>query len=77
MPWRGWRIEPITEGDDVKAANSQSAAMAKANSSLKDAVDKATASAANARAVSVVPSLKDGHPVASAPSHLRTRLGDA
>ena len=59
------RIEPITEGDDVKAANSQSAAMAKANSSLKDAVDKATASAAKARAVSVVPSLKDGHPVAS------------
>ncbi|UPK37157.1 PepSY domain-containing protein [Bradyrhizobium sp. 186] len=59
------RIEPITEGDDLKAANSQSATMAKANRSLKEAVDKATAPAAKARAISVMPSLKDGHPVAS------------
>jgi hypothetical protein len=59
------RIEPITEGDDFKAANSQSAAMAKANRSLKEAVDKAMAPAAKSRAISVMPSLNDGHPVAS------------
>jgi uncharacterized membrane protein YkoI len=59
------KIEPITEGDDLAAAKSQSTAMAKAKTSLKDAVDKAMAQSANARAVSVVPSLKDGRPVVS------------
>jgi len=54
---------PITEGDDLTAAKSQSAAMAKAKTSLKEAVDKAIAQSANARAVSAVPSLKDGHPL--------------
>ena len=39
--------------------------MVKAKTSLKDAVDKASAEAAGSRAVGVVPSLKDGHPVAS------------
>ena len=59
------KTEPITEGDDLGAAKLQSAAMAKAKTSLKEAVDKAMAQSANARAVSAVPSLKDGHPVAS------------
>jgi uncharacterized membrane protein YkoI len=59
------KIEPITEGDDLAAATSQSAAMTKATTTLKEAVDKATAQSANARVVSAVPSLKDGHPVAS------------
>jgi hypothetical protein len=59
------KIEPITEGDDLTAANSQAAVMAKAKSSLKEAVDKAMAQSANARAVSAVPSLKDGLPVVS------------
>jgi hypothetical protein len=59
------KTEPITEGDDLAAANSQSAAMAKAKTALKEAVDKAMAQSANARAVSAVPSLKDGRPVAS------------
>jgi uncharacterized membrane protein YkoI len=59
------KLEPITEGDDLAAANSQSAAMAKAKSSLKEAVDKAAAQSANARVVSAVPSLKDGRPVVS------------
>jgi uncharacterized membrane protein YkoI len=59
------KIEPITEGDDLAAANSQSVAMAKAKISLKEAVDKAMAQSGNARAVSVVPSLKDGRPVVS------------
>jgi hypothetical protein len=59
------KAAPITEGDDLAAANSQSAATAKAKISLKEAIDKAIAQSANARAVSAVPSLKDGHPVAS------------
>jgi len=59
------KAEPITEGEDFAAANSQSAAMAKAKTSLKEAVDKAAAQSASARVVSAVPSLKEGHPVAS------------
>jgi hypothetical protein len=59
------KIEPITEGDDLAAANSQSATMAKATISLKEAVNKAMAQSANARALSAVPSLKDGRPVVS------------
>jgi hypothetical protein len=59
------KTEPITEGDDLAAANSQSAAMAKAKTSLKEAVDKAVTQSAKARVVSAVPSLKDGHPVVS------------
>jgi len=59
------KAEPITAGEDLAASNSQSAAMAKTKTSLKEAVDKAVAQSANARAVSAVPSLKDGHPVAS------------
>src|SRR6266853_956737 len=50
------KIEPITEGDDLAAANAQSAAMAKAKTSLKEAIEKAIAQSANARAISVVPS---------------------
>jgi hypothetical protein len=59
------RVEPITGGEDLTAANSQSAAMAKAKSSLKEAVDKAAAQSGNARAVGVVPVLKEGRPVVS------------
>jgi hypothetical protein len=59
------KAEPITEGDDLAAAKSQSAAMAKAKTTLKEAVDKAAAQSASARVVSAVPSLKDGHPVTS------------
>jgi hypothetical protein len=59
------KVEPITKGDDLAAANSQSAAMAKAKTSLKDAIDKATGEIAGSRAVGAVPSLKDGHPVAT------------
>jgi hypothetical protein len=42
------KIEPITEADDLAAANSQSAATVKAKTSLKEAVDKAMAQSANA-----------------------------
>jgi hypothetical protein len=59
------KLEPITEGDDLAAANSQSAAIAKSKTSLKEAVDKAMAQSGNARVVSAVPSLKDGRPVVS------------
>src|SRR5258706_9963059 len=58
------KAEPITEGDDLAAAKSQSAALATAKTSLKEAVDKAAAQSAGARVVTAVPSLKDGHPVA-------------
>jgi hypothetical protein len=59
------KAEPITEGDDLAAANSQSATMADAKTTLKEAVDKAVTPSANVRVVSAVPSLKNGHPVAS------------
>lgn len=59
------KVEPITKGEDIAAANLQGAAMAKAKTSLKDAIDKAIGEADGFRAVSVAPSLKDGHAVAS------------
>jgi len=59
------RTEPITQDDDLAAAKAQVAAMARAKTSLKEAVDKAAGAAAGYRAVGVVPDLKDGHPVAS------------
>src|SRR6266567_1702850 len=59
------KVEPITKGDDFTAAQAQIAAMAAAKISLKDAIDKAIGRAAGARAVGVIPSLKDGQPLAS------------
>src|SRR5258707_11746820 len=59
------KVEPITEGDDLAAAKLQSAAMAMAKTTLKEAVDKAAAQSANVRVVSAVPSQKDGRPVVS------------
>jgi len=60
------KAEPITEGEDLAAANLQNTAMTDAKITLKEAVDKTiTQSAKNIRAVRAVPSLKDGHPVAS------------
>jgi hypothetical protein len=59
------KSEPITEGDDLAAAKSQSAAIAKAKSSLKAAVDKALGQSAGFRPVSVTSNMKDGRPVAS------------
>lgn len=58
------KAEPITEGQDLVAAQSESAAMASAKGSLQAAVEKALKSNAGFRAVSAVPSLKDGQPVA-------------
>src|SRR5258708_12084952 len=58
------KIEPITEGDDLAAANAQSAAMAKTKTSLKEAIDNAMAQSANTPAISVLPSLKAEPPMA-------------
>ena len=58
------KTEPIGEGEDYTAAQSQSAAIAKAKVSLRAAVATALRGNAGFRAVSVTPSLKDGRPVA-------------
>ena len=58
------KTEAITSGDDLTAAKAQSEAMAKAKVSLAAATDKALSASKGFRAVSVVPALKDGHPVA-------------
>ena len=58
------KTEAITGGDDLTAAKAQSGAMAKAKASLRSATEKAVKANQGYRAVSVMPSLKDGHPVA-------------
>ncbi len=58
------KAEPIAEGEDYTAAQSQSATMAKAKGSLRAAVGQALRGNAGFRAVSVSPSLKDGRAVA-------------
>ncbi len=63
------KSEPITEGEDLSAAKSQSGAMAKAKVPLSAAVSKAVSANAGYHAVSVFPSLKDGRPVAEVSLH--------
>ncbi len=58
------KAEPISTGDDLTAAEAQSKAMAKAKRSLETAAAEAVTENKGFRAVSVMPSLKDGHPVA-------------
>src|SRR2546425_3669406 len=58
------KTEAITGGEDLTAAKAQSGAMAKAKVSLRAATEKAVKANKGFRAVSVMPSLKDGHPVA-------------
>jgi len=58
------KTEPITGGDDLTAAKSQSEAMAKAKKSLEAAASEAVKENKGFRAVSVMPALKDGHPMA-------------
>lgn len=59
------KSEPITEGEDLAAAKAQNAAMAKAKTDLKAALDKAAAQSAGSRGVSITPSLQNGRPIAS------------
>ncbi len=56
--------EWITDGDDMKAAQAQAAAMAKAKVSLDVAAEHAVKANAGYRAVSVMPKLEGGSPVA-------------
>ena len=56
--------EWITDADDLKAAQAQAAAMAKAKVTLDVATDTAVKGNAGYRAVSVVPTLDGGRPVA-------------
>src|SRR5216683_6792515 len=58
------KSEPITDANDMKAAQAQSAAMAKAKLALDAAVDSAVKANAGYRAVSVMPALDGGRPVA-------------
>jgi hypothetical protein len=56
--------EWITDAGDLKAAQAQAAAMAKAKVTLDVATDNAVKGNAGYRAVSVVPTLEGGRPVA-------------
>jgi hypothetical protein len=58
------KAEPITQGDDLAHAKAQSEAMAKAKRSLEAAASEAVKENKGYRVVSVMPELKDGHPVA-------------
>ena len=58
------KTEAITGGEDLTAAKAQSDAMAKAKLSLVGAVKKALEANKGSRAVSVIPALKEGHPMA-------------
>ena len=59
------KSEPVTDADDMKAAQAQSAAMAKAKLTLDAAVGNAVKANAGYRAVSVEPALEAGRPVAT------------
>jgi hypothetical protein len=55
---------PITSGEDLAAAKDQKEAMAKAKRSLQAATADATKENPGYRAVSAIPRLEEGHPVA-------------
>jgi len=57
-------VEAITQGEDLEAAKAQSDAMRKAKRSLAATLQEAVKANKGYQAVSVIPSLKDGHPVA-------------
>jgi hypothetical protein len=58
------KAEPLSEADDIAAGKKQVSAMAKATTTLQDAVDKAEKQTPGFRAVSVEPKSKAGHAVA-------------
>ena len=58
------KAERITDADDLKAATSQKAAMAKAPVSLFTATETAVKSNPGFRAVSIFPKLKGGNAIA-------------
>jgi hypothetical protein len=59
------KTEPITEGEDLAAAKTQSAAISKAKVSLRAAIDAAVKGNVGFRAVRAVPALKAGAPIAT------------
>ena len=59
------KAEPITSGEDLTAAKEQKEAMAKAKRSLHAAAVAATKQNKGYRAVSAIPRIEDGHPVAT------------
>ncbi|MGC1669662.1 MAG: PepSY domain-containing protein [Pseudolabrys sp.] len=59
------KTETITEGEDLAEAKLQNAAMEKAKTDLKGALDKSAAATTGSRAISVTPALKDGRAIAS------------
>jgi uncharacterized membrane protein YkoI len=58
------KAEAIAKADDLTAAKAQSDAMAKAKRSLNAVASEAAKENKGFRVVSVMPALKDGHPVA-------------
>ncbi len=58
------KADAVTGGEDLTAAKEQGEAMAKATVSLRAAVDKALKANKGYRPLSVVPELKEAHPVA-------------
>jgi len=58
------KAEAITEGEDLAAAKSQAAAMARAKSTLAAAVAKAEHELAGYRAIGVTPAVQQAHAVA-------------
>jgi hypothetical protein len=58
------KAEPLSEADDVAAGKKQVGVMAKASTTLKDAVDTAEKQTPGFRAVSVEPKSKSNHPLA-------------
>jgi len=63
------KSEAITDGEDLSHAKGQSGAMARAKLSLSAAVSKAVSANAGYQAISISPSLKEGHPVAEISLH--------
>jgi uncharacterized membrane protein YkoI len=59
------KSEPIRSGDDLKAAQEQKQAMAHAKRSLAAATSAATKENPGYRAVSAMPRMDEGHPVAT------------
>ena len=58
------KVVPIKDGEDLAAAKNQSKAIAQAGRSLEAAIAQAVKANGGYRAVSAIPDLKDGHPVA-------------
>ena len=58
------KVQPIAEGEDLAHARAQSAALTKANTELRDVVHQAMQDR-GMRAVSVMPDMKGGRPVAT------------